>query len=60
MIVCNFGGGKNSTAMPILRAKAGLGGHFAWAEYLRQPELAFGACEVGGGPELCDTCDDGD
>lgn len=47
-------------AKPGLREKEGLGGHFAWSDYLRQPEIPFGACDVGGGPELCDSCYDGD
>lgn len=46
--------------MPLNRSVEGLGGYFSWEEYLRQPELPFGACEVGGGPELCDSCYDGE
>ncbi len=48
-------------ARPRLTGIAGLGGYFAWEDYLRQPELPFGACgDAPGGPELCDTCWDGD
>lgn len=48
-------------ARPGLREKEGLGSHFAWEDYLRQPELPFGtACDVSGGPDLCDSCYDGE
>lgn len=48
-------------ARPRLTGIEGLGGYFAWEDYLRQPELPFGAaCDASGGPDLCDSCYDGD
>ena len=48
------------TARPHLTDVKGLGRSYAWEDLLRQVELPFGSCEIGSGPELCDTCYDGD